>query len=47
MNNELEPYQINRSALIVMAKQPFVDWLHEVDPTSSCPDTRSHRIQPL
>ena len=34
MNNELEPYQIDRSALIVMAKQPFVDWLHTVDPTS-------------
>ena len=34
MDNELEPYQINRSALIVTAKQPFVDWLHSVDPTS-------------
>ena len=34
MNNKLEPYEINRSALIVMAKQPFVDWLHKVDPTS-------------
>src|SRR5215471_6460555 len=34
MDNEFEPYQINRSALIVTAKQPFVDWLHKVDPTS-------------
>jgi hypothetical protein len=34
MDNEFEPYQINRSALIVTAKQPFVDWLHTVDPTS-------------
>ena len=34
MDNELEPYQVNRSALIVTAKQPFVDWLHTVDPTS-------------
>ena len=35
MDNELEPYQINRSALIVTAKQPFIDWLHKVDPTST------------
>ena len=34
MDNELEPYQINRSALIVTAKRPFVDWLHKVDPNS-------------
>jgi hypothetical protein len=34
MDNEQEPYQVNRSALIVTAKQPFVDWLHTVDPTS-------------
>ena len=34
MNNKLDPYQIDRSALIVMAKQPFVDWLHKVDATS-------------
>jgi len=34
MDHEFEPYQIERSALIVTAKQPFVDWLHTVDPTS-------------
>ena len=34
MDTELEPYQINRSALIVTARQPFVEWLHSVDPTS-------------
>src|SRR5215831_10749024 len=34
MDNETEPYQINRSALIVTAKQPSVDWLHTVDPAS-------------
>jgi hypothetical protein len=34
MDNELEPYQINRSALIVTAKQPFVEWLHSVDASS-------------
>src|SRR5690242_13948142 len=33
MGNEFEPYQINRPALIVTAKPPFVDWLHTVDPT--------------
>ena len=26
---------INRSAVIVMPKQPFLDWLHRVDPTSA------------
>jgi hypothetical protein len=26
---------INRSALVVMSAQPFLDWLHEVDSTSS------------
>jgi hypothetical protein len=26
---------INRSALIVKPTQPFLDWLHEVDPTSA------------
>ena len=31
---DLEPVEINRSALITTAKQPFVDWLHHVDPTS-------------
>ena len=25
---------LNRSALVVKPKQPFLDWLHEVDPTS-------------
>jgi hypothetical protein len=26
---------INRSALIVTPAQPFLDWLHQVDPTSA------------
>ena len=26
---------INRSAIIVMPAQPFLDWLHRVDPTSA------------
>ena len=26
---------INRSAIIVMPAQPFLDWLHQADPTSS------------
>jgi hypothetical protein len=26
---------INRSAVIVMPAQPFLDWLHRVDPTSA------------
>jgi hypothetical protein len=26
---------INRSAVIVMPEQPFLDWLHRVDPTSA------------
>ena len=25
---------INRSAIVVIPKQPFLDWLHRVDPTS-------------
>jgi hypothetical protein len=31
---EMETVEINRSALIATAKQPFVDWLHTADPTS-------------
>jgi hypothetical protein len=31
---EMETVEINRSALIATAKQPFVDWLHAADPTS-------------
>ena len=27
-------FEINRSALIAIAKQPFIDWLHTVDPSS-------------
>ena len=27
-------FVFNRSAAIVIAKQPFLDWLHSVDPTS-------------
>jgi len=30
-----EPTEINRSALIAIAKRPFVDWLHNADPTST------------
>ena len=26
---------INRSAIIIMPAQPFLDWLHQVDPTSA------------
>jgi hypothetical protein len=26
---------INRSAVIVMPAQPFLDWLHQADPTSA------------
>ena len=26
---------INRSALVVKPAQPFLDWLHRVDPTST------------
>jgi len=25
---------VNRSAVVVVPKQPFLDWLHRVDPTS-------------
>ena len=25
---------VNRSAVVVIPKQPFLDWLHRVDPTS-------------
>ena len=25
---------LNRSAIVVKPKQPFLDWLHEADPTS-------------
>ena len=25
---------VNRTAVIIIAKQPFLDWLHAVDPTS-------------
>jgi hypothetical protein len=27
-------FTINRSAIVVMPAQPFLDWLHQVDPTS-------------
>ena len=26
---------INRSAVVVMLAQPFLDWMHQIDPTSS------------
>lgn len=25
---------VNRTAVVIIAKQPFLDWLHTVDPTS-------------
>jgi hypothetical protein len=28
-------YTINRSAIVVRPAQPFLDWLHRVDPTSA------------
>src|SRR5262249_38260744 len=31
---DMEPVEINRSALIATVKRPFVDWLHTADPTS-------------
>src|SRR2546425_2139036 len=27
--------ELNRSAIVVTPKQPFLDWLHSVDPTGS------------
>ncbi|MBI3666602.1 MAG: hypothetical protein HY236_10335 [Acidobacteria bacterium] len=27
--------ELNRSAIVVTPKQPFLEWLHSVDPTSS------------
>ena len=32
-SESMEPAEINRSALIVTAKQPFIEWLHRADPT--------------
>jgi hypothetical protein len=32
---DIEPFEVKRSALIAIAKQPFVDWLHRIDPTST------------
>jgi len=36
LNNEdiFDPPTINRNALIIVPKQPFLDWLHDADPTS-------------
>lgn len=31
----MEPIELNRAALIAIAKQPFFDWLHTADPTSN------------
>jgi hypothetical protein len=31
---DMGPFEINRSAVIAIAKQPFIDWLHAVDPSS-------------
>ena len=30
----MNPIEVNRSAVIAIAKQPFIDWLHAVDPSS-------------
>ena len=34
MPMDIEPVEINRSAIIATVKQPFIDWLHTADPTS-------------
>jgi hypothetical protein len=28
-------FTLNRAAIVVMPAQPFLDWLHQVDPTSA------------
>ncbi len=34
MKLESRMHSLNRTAVIATAKQPFLDWLHSVDPTS-------------
>ena len=42
----MEPIEINRSALIAIAKQPFIDWLHAVDPSGGEVDLRTVNQEP-
>ena len=37
---------INRSAVVVIPAQPFLDWLHEVDPTSAALTLNDLRDEP-
>jgi hypothetical protein len=37
---------INRSALVVKPAQPFLDWLHRVDPTSTDVTLDDLRLEP-
>jgi len=37
---------INRSAVIVMPAQPFLDWLHRADPTSAALSLEDLRREP-
>jgi hypothetical protein len=37
---------INRSAIIVMPAQPFLDWLHRADPTSATLSLEDLRREP-
>jgi len=34
---------LNRSAVVVKPKQPFLDWLHAADPTG-CPNTLQEQV---
>ena len=38
---------INRSALVVKPAQPFLDWLHRVDPTSTHLTLDDLRLEPI
>ena len=37
---------INRSAILVRPAQPFLDWLHRVDPTSAHVELDDLRLEP-
>ena len=37
---------INRSAVAVMSAQPFLDWLHQADPTSAHLSLNDLRLEP-
>jgi hypothetical protein len=43
---DMEPLEINRSALIATAKQPFIEWLHMVDPSSGDIDLSAVNHEP-